>query len=161
MRAALKVALPEGFHVQSNKPRDPSLIATELAVEGPSGIQVDELVFPKAVEFPQEGLDQPLLVFDREFTIGVRLALPANLPPGEVTVPARLRYQACVLQRLDDAPLLLELLGHVGAQSSRSVTSIATPIVPAAPVLADGDPAPALDPQRIVPSGHSVRWRSR
>ena len=81
VRAALKVALPEGFHVQSNKPRDPSLIATELAVEGPSGIQVDELVFPKAVEFPQEGLDQPLLVFDREFTIGVRLALPANLPP--------------------------------------------------------------------------------
>jgi thiol:disulfide interchange protein DsbD len=95
VRAALKVALPEGFHVQSNKPRDPSLIATELAVEGPSGIQLDELVFPKAVDFPQEGLDQPLLVFDREFTIGVRLALPANLPPGEVTVPARLRYQAC------------------------------------------------------------------
>ena len=95
VRAALKVALPEGFHVQSNKPRDPSLIATELAVEGLSGIQVDELVFPKAVEFPQEGLDQPLLVFEREFTIGVRLALPANLPPGEVTVPARLRYQAC------------------------------------------------------------------
>jgi thiol:disulfide interchange protein DsbD len=95
VRAALKVALPEGFHVQSNKPRDPSLIATELAVEGPSGIQLDELVFPKAVDFPQEGLDQPLLVFDREFTIGVRLALPANLPAGEVTVPARLRYQAC------------------------------------------------------------------
>ena len=95
MRAALKVALPEGFHVQSNKPRDASLIPTELTVEGPSGIQVDELVFPIAVDFPQEGLDQPLLVFDREFTIGVRLALPANLPPGEVTVPARLRYQAC------------------------------------------------------------------
>jgi thiol:disulfide interchange protein len=95
VRAALKVALPDGFHVQSNKPRDPSLIATELAVEGPSGIQVEELVFPVAVDFPQEGLDQPLLVFDREFTIGVQLALPANLPPGDLTVPARLRYQAC------------------------------------------------------------------
>ena len=34
-------------------------------------------------------------MFDREFAIGVRLALPADLPPGEVTVPARLRYQAC------------------------------------------------------------------
>jgi thioredoxin:protein disulfide reductase len=95
VRAALKVTLPEGFHVQSNKPRDASLIATELTVEGPSGIQVEELVFPIAVDFPQEGLDQPLLVFDREFTIGVRLSLPANLPPGEIVVPARLRYQAC------------------------------------------------------------------
>ncbi len=95
VRAALKVALPEGFHVQSNKPRDASLIPTELTIDGPSGIQVEELVFPIAVDFPQEGLDQPLLVFDREFTIGVRLSLPANLPPGELVVPARLRYQAC------------------------------------------------------------------
>ena len=95
VRAALSVTLPEGFHVQSNKPRDASLIPTELTVEGPSGIEVEELVFPIAVDFPQEGLDQPLLVFDRAFTIGVRLALPANLPPGEVIVPARLRYQAC------------------------------------------------------------------
>ncbi len=76
-----------GFHVQSNKPRDASLIPTELTVDGPSGIQVEELVFPIAVDFPQEGLDQPLLVFEREFTIGVRLSLPANLPPGELVVP--------------------------------------------------------------------------
>jgi thioredoxin:protein disulfide reductase len=95
VRAALKITLPEGFHVQSNKPRDASLIPTELSVDGPSGIQVEELVFPVAVDFPQEGLDQPLLVFDREFTIGVRLSLPATLPPGEIVVPARLRYQAC------------------------------------------------------------------
>ena len=95
VRAALKITLPESFHVQSNKPRDASLIPTELTVDGPSGIQVEELVFPIAVDFPQEGLDEPLLVFDREFTIGVRLSLPATLPPGEIVVPARLRYQAC------------------------------------------------------------------
>jgi thiol:disulfide interchange protein DsbD len=95
VRAALKITLPEGYHVQSNKPRDASLIPTELTIDGPSGIQVEELVFPVGVDFPQEGLDQPLLVFDREFTIGVRFSLAENLPPGEVVVPARLRYQAC------------------------------------------------------------------
>ena len=95
VRAAITVALPESFHVQSNKPRDPSLIPTELTVEAPAGIQVEELVFPVATDFKQEGLDEPLLVFDREFTIGVRFSLPAGLPPGEVVVPARLRYQAC------------------------------------------------------------------
>ena len=31
-RVALQVALPDGFHVQSNKPRDPNLIPTELQV---------------------------------------------------------------------------------------------------------------------------------
>jgi thioredoxin:protein disulfide reductase len=95
VRAALKVTLPEGYHVQSNKPRDESLIATEVTVEAPAGITVEELVFPEAEDFVQEGLPEPLLVFDREFTVGVRLLLPAGLAPGEVTVPVRLRYQAC------------------------------------------------------------------
>jgi thiol:disulfide interchange protein len=95
LRAALKVALPDGFHVQSNRPRDPLLIPTELTVDPPNGIQVEEVVFPKAHDFKQEGLPEPLLVFEREFVIGVRFTLPANLPPGEVVVPARLRYQAC------------------------------------------------------------------
>jgi thiol:disulfide interchange protein len=95
IRAALKVALPEGYHVQSDKPRDPTLIATELNIEAPPGIQVEELVFPPAEDFKQEGLPEPLLVFEREFVIGVQLRLPADLPPGDLVVPARLRYQAC------------------------------------------------------------------
>ena len=95
VRAALAVVLPDGYHVQSNKPRDPLLIATELTLDAPDGLQVEELVFPAATDFVQEGLDEPLLVFDREFVIGVRLGLAGRLPPGELVVPGRLRYQAC------------------------------------------------------------------
>jgi thiol:disulfide interchange protein len=95
VRAALRVALPDGFHVQSNRPRDPSLIPTELTIDAPAGIQVEEVVFPKAEDFRQEGLPEPLLVFEREFLIGVHLDLPPTLPPGDLVVPARLRYQAC------------------------------------------------------------------
>jgi thiol:disulfide interchange protein len=95
VRLALKVALPDGFHVQSNKPRDPLLIPTELAIEAPAGTEIEELVFPEAQDFKQEGLPEPLLVFEREFVIGVRLRLPAGASGGEMTVPARLRYQAC------------------------------------------------------------------
>ena len=95
VRAALQVTLPEGFHVQSNKPRDPSLIATELTLDPPTGIRGAEVVFPKAVEFRQEGLPEPLVVFDRHFTIGVQLAFSADLVPGPRAVPFTLRYQAC------------------------------------------------------------------
>ena len=38
--------LPDGFHVQSNKPRDPLLIPTELTVDAPAGVTVEEVVFP-------------------------------------------------------------------------------------------------------------------
>jgi cytochrome c biogenesis protein CcdA len=95
VRAALQITLPEGFHVQSNKPRDASLIPTELTIEPPPGITAEELVFPEAVDFPQEGLPEPLLVFERQFTIGVRFSVAAGLPAGALSVPARLRYQAC------------------------------------------------------------------
>ncbi len=95
VKAALQVTLPEGLHVQSNKPRDPSLIPTELELQPPAGIKGVEVVFPKAVDFPQEGLPEPLLVFDRQFTIGVQFSIDPSVATGAVSVPFVLHYQAC------------------------------------------------------------------
>ena len=49
-------------------------------------------------DLTQAGQAQPLAVFEREFAIGVGRHRPANAAPGEVVVPARLRYQACDAQ---------------------------------------------------------------
>ena len=46
IRVALKVSLPEGLHTQSNKPRDPLLIPTELTIDAPATVAVDEIVWP-------------------------------------------------------------------------------------------------------------------
>ena len=55
VRAALQVTLPEGFHVQSNRPRDASLIPTELAVDSVSGVHATEIVFPEGDRLPAGG----------------------------------------------------------------------------------------------------------
>jgi len=94
VRLALKVVLPDGLHVQSDKPRDPLLIATELKVDAPAGATVAEVVFPTPVDLKQTGADQPLAVFEQTFIVGVRLSI-APTATGELVVPARLRYQAC------------------------------------------------------------------
>ena len=94
-RVALRVTLPEGFHVQSNQPRDPALIATVLGVDPPAGVQALEVVFPKAIDFKQQGTSELLAVFEREFLVGARFEIDANQPPGDLVIPARLRYQAC------------------------------------------------------------------
>ena len=91
----LKVELPKDVHVQSDKPRDPELIPTVLTVTPPPGVTVAAVTYPKASDLKQEGQDQPLAVFEQTFTIEVRLALDATVAPGELVVPARLRYQAC------------------------------------------------------------------
>ena len=94
-RASLRVRLPADVHVQSDKPNDPSLIATALTVTSPSGITVDRIVYPAASNLTQAGRDKPLAVFGPEFVIQVQLTVAADASPGEITVPAQLRYQAC------------------------------------------------------------------
>jgi DsbC/DsbD-like thiol-disulfide interchange protein len=91
----LKVKLPAEFHVQSDKPRDPFLIATALTVKPPAGIVVDRIVYPKPTDLAQVGRKEPLAVFGGEFTIDVRLTIAAEAAAGEFVVPAQLRYQAC------------------------------------------------------------------
>jgi thiol:disulfide interchange protein DsbD len=95
VRLALLVALPEGLHTQSNKPRDATLIPTVLTIDAPAGVTATEIVFPPSTDLKQIGQDQPLAVFEREFAIGVTLALADGVGPGDLAVPGRLRYQAC------------------------------------------------------------------
>jgi thioredoxin:protein disulfide reductase len=95
IRAALHVRLPEGLHVNSNNPRDPSLIPIVLSIDPPSGISVTEVVYPQATNLIQQGADQPLAVYEREFAIGVRLDIANDVPAGDIVVPGSLRYQAC------------------------------------------------------------------
>jgi thiol:disulfide interchange protein len=108
VRVALQVEIPERFHVQSDAPRDPTLIPTVLTVDAPQGISVAEIVFPNATEFEQVGQAQPLLVFEHQFTIGVRFDISNTVPIGQIKVPARLRYQACD-DRLCYAPVTADL----------------------------------------------------
>jgi thiol:disulfide interchange protein DsbD len=94
-RVALRVSLPEGLHTQSNKPRDPLLIPTELTIDAPAGVVVKEVVFPPSTDLKQAGQEQPLAVFEQTFGIGVQLAIAAGHPNGTLSVPFHLRYQAC------------------------------------------------------------------
>jgi thiol:disulfide interchange protein DsbD len=94
-RVALAVRLPLGYHANSNKPRDSFLIPMTLTVRPPGGIVVTEIVYPPAVDLKQENSEIPLSVFERDFTIGVRLNIGGEVPPGEIRIPAELRYQAC------------------------------------------------------------------
>jgi cytochrome c biogenesis protein CcdA/thiol-disulfide isomerase/thioredoxin len=95
VRLALKVTLPESLHTQSNKPLDPTLIPTALTIDAPAGVTVDEIVYPPAIELKQQGLEQPLAVFEHEFVVGVQVTLGRDLAAGDLSLPAHLRYQAC------------------------------------------------------------------
>ena len=80
--------------MQSDSPRDPSLIPTVLTIEPPAGVRVTHLVFPMPTDFKQAGQAQPLAVFEHDFVAGAELAIDASVA-GRPRDPGRLRYQAC------------------------------------------------------------------
>ena len=95
VRAAIRVRLPEGLHTNANKPRDPLLIPIVLSIDAPAGVSVEEIVYPEPTDFVQQGVDEPLAVYEQEFVIGVQLHVADGVQSGELAVPASLRYQAC------------------------------------------------------------------
>ena len=95
VRVGARVSLPDGFHVQSDRPRDPNLIPTVFTVEAPVGVNVRAVGYPEPQDFVQQGQATPLTVFDHEFVAAAELALDPAVPEGPLVVTGRIRYQAC------------------------------------------------------------------
>lgn len=92
VRLALKITVPPGIHIQSDHPRDPSLIPAVLSIDAPSGVIFSDVAFPKSTEFRVAGFDDLLDVFEGEIVVGARLTIektrgPAcsSCRPGSVT----------------------------------------------------------------------------
>lgn len=95
VRAVVTVTLPKTFHMQSDAPRNPLLVATALTLQLPPGVELLETRYPPTIELKQEGVDEALAVFERDYRIGILLKLGSDLPVGPLTIPLSLRYQPC------------------------------------------------------------------
>jgi hypothetical protein len=91
----LKVVLPAAIHVQSDKPRDPAFFPTVLKLTPPAGVTIASTTYPPAVDLSQEGQTAPLAVFEKTFTVSVKVDVAASVTPGALVVPGRFDYQAC------------------------------------------------------------------
>jgi len=91
-RLSLRVQLPPEVHVQSDRPREASLIPTALTLAPPPGVTVIRVTYPASSDLEQPGRATPLAVFSGEFAITVDVTVAG---PGPVTIPGQLRYQAC------------------------------------------------------------------
>src|SRR5215213_2928471 len=76
-RAAITVRLPEGFHMNSDKPRDKNLIPITVSMEALPAVSGATAAFPEPVDLKQEGSPDPLRVFEREFAIGLQVSVAA------------------------------------------------------------------------------------
>ncbi len=90
------VALPEGWHIQSQAPRDSFLIPTVLKAEG-QGLVFEKPVYPRPVEedFPVLGGKVALFLGEFDIRSAAKRIVRSDKPAVPDSVKVTLRYQAC------------------------------------------------------------------
>ena len=150
-RVGLDIALDPGYHVNSDAPLDDLLIPTVLRLDPPEGFTLDGVAFPEAILLEQVGVEEPLAVFEEEFTIGAALRVDASVAPGAYTVPGTLRYQACN-DRMCFNPVnaSVEFAVEV-APDSRPLTTVRTDLFAGLTMTDPGGDVPARPPAAPAP----------
>jgi thiol:disulfide interchange protein len=92
---AAAVTVEPEWHVNSNNPTYDYLIATELEVEVPTGWPQPEIDYPAGVMKTFAFADKPISVYDGQFILTARLAVPREAEVGTHEIEVHLRYQAC------------------------------------------------------------------
>jgi len=95
VQAAVIIEIPDGYHVNSNKPLGKFAIPTQLRVSGPNGIRSGPVIYPrsalKTFSFSQEKLS----VFEGRAVLRFTVNVPAGYKGDALNLHARLRFQSC------------------------------------------------------------------
>ena len=95
LKVAVEVNIKEGWHINSNKPKEDFLIPTELKLDSASGLSFTKLKFPVAKDLKFEFSDTPLSVYQGKVIIGGIINIPKNFNLGDHNVKISFTYQAC------------------------------------------------------------------
>jgi DsbC/DsbD-like thiol-disulfide interchange protein len=93
--SALKLAVKEGYHVNSNTPAEAYLIPLKITWDSAGPLEAVELVYPKPKQEKYEFSEKPLSVFDGEFEVKTTFKRSATAAPGPASLSGKIRYQAC------------------------------------------------------------------
>ena len=87
--------IPSGFHVNSSRPLEKFLIATQLQVEAPEGVKVSQVIYPRPALRKLKFSKNNVSVYEGRATIRFNVTVPGSFGSDSVDLKARLRYQSC------------------------------------------------------------------
>lgn len=92
----LQFRINQGFHINSNKPKEEYLIPTVLKLDPPTDIAVGKITYPPGEEMSfQFAPNDKLSVYSGEFTLLVSVRPLSSVLPGRYEFHGTMRYQAC------------------------------------------------------------------
>ena len=95
MRGTVVMDIPSGYHVNSNRPLEKFLVATQLTIEAPNGIRVGPVTYPRALLRNFKFSKTRVSVYEGRAVMSFSVNVPAKAATGSVELKGRLRYQSC------------------------------------------------------------------
>jgi len=95
VQATVVMTIPSGYHVNSSRPLEKFLIATQLKVEAPKGVRVGAVSYPRAIVRKFQFSKNRVSVYEGRPTMRFSVSVPNDLATGSKEIKVRLRYQSC------------------------------------------------------------------
>lgn len=93
--AVVRVAIQSGYHINANPPSFSYLKATQLEISPADGVSPGVITYPKAITKKFPFAEGPLAVYEGETDLKATLKADKSAKPGQRSISARLRIQAC------------------------------------------------------------------
>jgi thiol:disulfide interchange protein DsbD len=95
VQGTIVIDIPSGYHVNSNRPLEKFLIATQLQIEAPKGIRVGAILYPRPLLRSLKFSKSKVSVFEGRTTIRFSVTVPRSFTGNSAELKARLRFQSC------------------------------------------------------------------
>src|SRR6267142_671050 len=93
--AVVRLAIQSGYHINANPPTFSYLKATELEISPADGVSLGVITYPKAITRKFPFAPGPLAVYEGETDLKATLKADKSATPGQRSISAKLRIQAC------------------------------------------------------------------
>ncbi len=95
VRGTISMDIPSGYHVNSNRPLEKFLIATQLQIEAPQGIRVGPIIYPRPLLRSLKFSKSKVSVFEGHTIMRFSVNVPGSFTGNSAELKARLRFQSC------------------------------------------------------------------
>lgn len=94
-QATVVMEIPNGLHVQSNKPLDKFLVPTKLEISAPQGMKIGPILYPRPIMRQLKFSKGLVAVYEGRTLLRFSVAIPANNGVSSGEIKGTLRFQAC------------------------------------------------------------------
>jgi DsbC/DsbD-like thiol-disulfide interchange protein len=95
VQTSIVIDIPSGYHINSSRPLESYLIATQLKVDAPSGVRVGPISYPAPLLRSFKFSQKKLSVYEGQARVRFSVTVPANYSGNSLELKARLRLQSC------------------------------------------------------------------